>query len=127
MLKKEYKKMLDIDRHMAAYEQVSNKKGANTPGVDSSTLDGINKEWFQQTISALKDHSFRFKPIRRVQIPKPNGGMRTLGIPSPRDKVVLKTMETILTETFEPIFSNSSHGFRPNKGCHSCLHSIKYG
>ena len=119
--------MLDINRLMAAYELISKNKGANTPGVDSSTLDGINMEWFRETISALRDHSYRFNPIRRVHIPKPDGGHRPLGIPSPRDKVVLKAMETILTEIFEPTFCNSSHGFRPNRGCHSCLHSIKYG
>jgi len=127
MFKKEYKKMLDINRLMAAYELVSKKKGANTPGVDSSTLDGINMDWFRETILALKDHSYRFNAIRRVHIPKPDGGHRTLGIPGPRDKVVLKAMETILTEIFEPTFCDSSHGFRPNRGCHSCLHSIKYG
>lgn len=125
MFKKEYKKMLDINRLMAAYQLVSTKKGANTPGVDSS--NGINTDWFRKIISALKDHSYRFNAIRRVKIPKPDGGLRTLGIPSPKDKVVLKAMEIILTEIFEPTFCNSSHGFRPNKGCHSCLHSIKYG
>lgn len=114
--------MLDINRLMASYELISKKKG-----VDPLTLDGINSEWFRETISALRDHSYRFNPIRRVHIPKPDGGYRPLGIPSPRDKVVLKSMETILTEIFEPTFCNSSHAFRPNKGCHSCLHSIKYG
>lgn len=117
---KVYKKMLDMNRLMAAYDIISKKKGANTPGVDSTTLDGMD------TINALRDHSYCFNPIRRVSIPKPNGGHRLLGIPGLRDKVVLKAMGMILTEIFEPIFCDSSHGLRPNRGCHSCLHSIKY-
>ena len=109
-----------MNRLMAAYDIISKKKGANTPGVDSTTLDGMD------TINALRDHSYCFNPIRRVSIPKPNGGHRLLGIPGLRDKVVLKAMGMILTEIFEPIFCDSSHGLRPNRGCHSCLHSIKY-
>jgi len=116
MFKKEYKKMLDINRLIKAYELVSTKKGV---GVHSSTLD---TDLFRKTISALKDHSYRFNSIRRVNITKPDGGLS-----SHEDKVVLKAMEIILTEIFEPMFCNSSHGLRPNRGYHSCLHSIKYG
>lgn len=65
----------------------------------------------EEIISALKDHSYRFNV---------EGGLL-------RDKLVLKVMETILIEIFEPTFCNSSHGFRANRGYHSCLRSIKYG
>jgi retron-type reverse transcriptase len=112
---------------MAAYDMLSSKKGGNTKGVDNSTLDGMNEDWILKTISSLKDHSYRFKAIRKVYIPKRTGGYRALGIPSVKDKVVLKVMEMVLRENFEDSFCNSSHGFRPNRSYHSCLHSIKYG
>lgn len=75
-------------------------------------------------MESLKDQSFQFKPVRRELIPKPNGKMRPLGIPSPRDKIIQEVMKSILEVIYEPIFSDSSHGFRPTRGCHSALKEI---
>ena len=74
----------------------------------------------------MKDESFTFKPGRRVQIPKPDSPKtRPLTIAPPRDKIVREVMKMILEAIFEPIFSNNSHGFRPNKSCHTALRQVK--
>lgn len=117
-------KICNPERLIQAYELVSKSKASNTKGVDSETLDSYSKDTIYSVSKSLKDHSFKFKPIRRVEIPKPDGGIRKLGIPSPRDKVIQKVMTMALEEIYEPKFLNSSHGFRPKKGTHSALKSI---
>jgi group II intron reverse transcriptase/maturase len=117
-------KICSPERLIQAYEFVSKNKGSNTKGVDSETLDIYPKDMIYSVSSSLKDHSFKFKPIRQVEIPKPNGGIRKLSIPGPRDKVVQKVMTMALEEIYEPKFLNSSHGFRPKKGTHSALNSV---
>lgn len=104
-----------------AYELISNKKGSNTVGIDGKTLDSYSKDTINTVSKSLKDHSFRFKPIRRVFIPKPDGTQRPLGIPSPRDKVVLKTMAIALEKKYKHKFLDCNHGFRPNRGTHSAI------
>jgi group II intron reverse transcriptase/maturase len=117
-------KICSPERLIQAYEFVSKKKGSNTKGVDSETLDSYLKDTIYSVSSSLKDHSFKFKPIRQVEISKSNGGIRKLSIPGPRDKVVQKVMTTALEEIYESKFLNSSHGFRPKKGTHSALKSV---
>ena len=73
----------------------------------------------------MKNESFEFKPGRRTNIPKPDGGMRPLTIAPPRDKIVQEAMRIILNEIFEPTFLETSHGFRPGKSCHTALRFIK--
>jgi len=113
---------------MKAYELVSSKKkGANAISTDSSqSLDSYSKETFKTLIKSLKDHSFKFKPIRREFIPKKNGGFRTIGIPGPRDKIVQKAASLLLEQIYEDnVFLPSSHGFRRNKSTHSALHQTR--
>src|ERR1700731_4509555 len=69
----------------------------------------------------IKNKPFRFKPGRRIQIPKASGGSRPLTIASPRDKIVQEAIRMILNAIYEPVFLENSHGFRPNKGCHTAL------
>jgi retron-type reverse transcriptase len=92
--------------------------------VDNETLDGFSENDISNIAQKLKDHSFSFKPIKRVYIEKSDGRKRPLGIPSPKDKIVLKAMSMILEKIYEPIFLGTSHGFRPNRGSHSALESI---
>lgn len=99
--------------------------GNMTPGIDEITLDGISKEVFQEVINSMKDESFLFKPGRRTHIPKSNGKSRPLTIASPRDKIVQEVMRMILEAIFEPTFSENSHGFRPNRSCHTALRQVK--
>lgn len=74
----------------------------------------------------MKDGSFQFKPGRRIQNPKPGSTKkRPLIVAPPRDKIVQEVMRMILEVIFEPTFSDNSHGFRPNRGCHTALRQVK--
>lgn len=119
-----YKQICEAENIKLAYELVSKKKGANTLGIEEETLDSYSNETVKSLIQSLKDHSFKFKPIRRVYIPKSNGEQRPLGIPGPRDKVVQKAACNVLEKIYENIFSEHSHGFRPGRGTHTCLKEI---
>jgi len=119
-----YDTLLNPNFIWEAYWKVSKKKGANTVGVDNKTLDGFSYSDINDIIQKLKDHSFAFKPVKRVYLEKPNGKKRPIGIPSPKDKVVLKAMSMVLEKIYEPEFLNNNHGFRPNRGTHSALESI---
>lgn len=96
-----------------------------TPGVDGLTLDGMGMERIQQAISRLKDFSYKPIPARRQYIPKKSGGKRPLGIPSVDDKLVQEVVRLILESIYEPTFLPTSHGFRPEKSCHTALADIK--
>jgi retron-type reverse transcriptase len=96
-----------------------------TAGADKETLDGFLIEKIKKTIQSMKDRSFKFNPSRRIEIPKANGKKRCIGIPSPVDKVVQTVAKNILEEIYEPIFNDSSHGFRPNRSYHTALREIK--
>jgi group II intron reverse transcriptase/maturase len=117
-------KICSLERLIQAYEIVSKSRASNTKDIDSETLDSYSKDTIHSLSNCLKNHSFKFKPIRQVEMSKPNGGIRKLGIPSSRDKVVQKVMAMALEEIYEPKFLKSSHGFRPKKGTHSALKSV---
>ena len=107
------------------YHRVSKKSSANTLGIGNETLDSYSNETIDTLRKSLLDHTFKFKPIRKVEIPKSNGKVRILGIPSPRDKVVQKAMLMALEHVYEnKIFLNNSHGFRPNRSTHSAIRQI---
>jgi group II intron reverse transcriptase/maturase len=108
-----------------AYETIKNKSGNMVPGTDKETLDGIGGEWFHNTSKKLLNESFQPRPSRRVLIPKANGKMRPLGISSPRDKIVQQSMRIVMEMILEPKFKESSHGFRPKKGCHTALQEVR--
>ena len=117
----------NIDTLIYAYESIKSKPGNMTPGVGSETLDEMSNQWFQRISDQLLAGEYNFQDIRRIYIPKKIGSkdMRPLGIRSPRDKVVQKALETTLQLVFDPTFLNTSHGFRPNKGCHSALNQVR--
>jgi len=110
---------------IASYSKIKSNTGAITPGLNSETLDGIKLEWFEKTADSIVNGSYNFEPVRRKFILKPKGGERPLGIPNPRDKIVQEAMRQLLELIYERIFSESSHGFRPNKGCHTALNQVK--
>jgi len=120
-----YSMMLDECIYMLAYDKLKSKPGNMTPGINPTTLDGISKKWIVETVESLKTEQFKFKPGRRIQIPKANGGQRPLTIASPRDKIVQECIRMILEAIFEPTFSDNSHGFRAGKSCHSALKHVK--
>lgn len=109
-----------------AYEQVAPNKGALTPGIDpANTLDGFSLTRMERIIAAVMDGTYRFSPARRQYIPKANGKMRPLGIPTADDKLVQAAVKIVLEHIYEPIFSDQSHGFRRGRSCHSALSEIR--
>lgn len=130
------KKLLKIiishdDLWLSAYAKIYSNKGALTPGVDSNTLDGFSLARVNALIASVQDGSYRPTPVRRINIPKdrlfPKGKTRPLGIPNGNDKIVQEVMRMILETLYEPVFSEHSHGFRPQRSCHSALDGIKEG
>jgi group II intron reverse transcriptase/maturase len=109
-----------------AYELIKSNPGNMSKGVDDVTLDGIDLNFFHRLSSEILAGYYQFKPIRRVHIPKPGSSeKRPLGNVSPRDKIVQTALQLALNSIYEPIFINSSHGFRPHRGCHSALNYIR--
>lgn len=96
-----------------------------TPGINPETLDGCSHMVLETFVEKIKSEAFEFQPGRRVQIPKASGGSRPLTIASPRDKLVQEAMRMILETVYEPTFSDNSHGFRPQRSCHSALKTVK--
>jgi group II intron reverse transcriptase/maturase len=112
-----------------AYARVKNKEGNLTSGNNHFTLDGISKKWFEDTALRLKNGTYEFSPSRRINIPKEGSlKLRPLTMGNPRDKIIQKAIQLILEEIYEnkeKVFSDTSHGFRPNKSCHTALQQIK--
>lgn len=120
-----YRYLLREDIYHAAYQNLYANKGATTKGIDEDTADGFSNEYVQELINSLKDGSYKAKPVRREYIPKQNGKLRPLGIPTFRDKLLQEVVRMILEAIYEPIFHKNSHGFRPGKSCHTALKQIK--
>lgn len=122
-----YRYLLREDIYYTAYKNLYANKGAATKGADNDTADGFGKEYIAKIIKDLADMNYEPKPGRRTHIPKRNGKMRPLGIPSFRDKIVQDVIRMYLEAIYEPIFSDRSHGFRPNRSCHTALKQITKG
>lgn len=108
-----------------AYANIYNNKGAITKGIDENTLDGMSFERISKLINSLKHGDYRPKPVRRTHIPKKDGGRRPLGVPSGDDKLVQAVCKILLEHIYENVFYNDSHGFRPNKSCHTALEEVQ--
>jgi group II intron reverse transcriptase/maturase len=121
--------MYKEDLYIVAYERIKSKPGNMTPGTDGATIDGWSLRAIWEIIQEMRSEQFQFKPVRTEYIPKSNGKMRKLGIPSTRDKVVQevirKILEAIYDSPYGPYFRDTSHGFRPNRSCHTALREIR--
>jgi group II intron reverse transcriptase/maturase len=95
-----------------------------TPGPTQETADGMTTEKIEAIIDAMRHERYRFSPVRRIYIPKKNGKLRPLGLPSWSDKLVGEVVRLLLEAYYEPQFSDRSHGFRPGRGCHTALREI---
>jgi group II intron reverse transcriptase/maturase len=124
-----YRLLYKEDLYILAYERIKSKPGNMTPGTDGETIDGWSLEKIQTIIREMRTETFQFKPVRTEYIPKSNGKMRKLGIPSTRDKIVQEAirliLETIYDSPYGPYFRDTSHGFRPNRSCHTALREIR--
>jgi RNA-directed DNA polymerase len=107
-----------------AYANIYPNKGATTKGVNENTLDGFSEERVNHMIGMLAKSQYCPKPVRRTYIPKKNGKMRPLGIPTGDDKLVQEVVRILLERVYEPVFSKHSHGFRPRKSCHTALQQV---
>lgn len=121
-----YRYLLREDSYYLAYKKLYANNGAGTKGIDNDTADGFSQEYVSKLIEELKNLTYSPKAVRRIEIPKQNGKLRPLGIPSFKDKLVQEVIRQILEAIYEPIFSEKSHGFRPNKSCHSALKQISF-
>jgi nicotine oxidoreductase len=124
-----YRLMYKEDLYILAYEQIKSKPGNMTPGMDGKTLDGLSLEAIREIIHEMRTEQFQFKPVKTTFIPKANGKMRKLGIPCVRDKIVQQVMYMILAAIYDsphaPYFQETSHGFRPQRSCHTALREIR--
>ncbi|MBP7331207.1 MAG: group II intron reverse transcriptase domain-containing protein [Firmicutes bacterium] len=121
-----FRYMLRSDIYYVAYKNLYANSGASTKGVDDDTADGFSTEYVENIINRLKNDTFTPKPTRRIYIPKANGKTRPISIPTFTDKLVQEVMRMILESVYEPIFKNSSHGFRPKRSCHTALEQVQH-
>lgn len=119
-------KILHRDNLNKAFKRVkSNKGSAGVDGVTTEELLKHLKENKEEIIGKIKARKYKPTPVKRVQIPKPNGKMRNLGIPTTTDRVIQQAITQVLSPIYEKKFSNNSYGFRPNRSAHDALLRIK--
>jgi RNA-directed DNA polymerase len=110
----------------SAYEQVVSNKGA--AGIDGMTVEQL-KPYLQEHWAKIKEEllkgEYQPQPIRCVEIPKPQGGMRQLGIPTVVDRLIQQALHQVLSPIFEPEFSGSSYGFRPGRSAHQAVRQAR--
>jgi group II intron reverse transcriptase/maturase len=119
-----YRQMFNPQLYLLAYGRIYSNHGAMTPGATGETADGMSLGKIGRIIDAMRHERYRFSPVRRVYIPKANGKMRPLGLPSWSDKLVGEVVRLLLEAYYEPTFSDRSHGFRPRRGCHTALSEV---
>jgi retron-type reverse transcriptase len=123
-LERVYRLLYNPELYLTAYGKLYRNKGAMTPGITEETVDGMAQEKITTIIECLRNESYRWTPVKRIYIPKPNGKKRPLGLPPWSDKILQEVVRTILEAYYEEQFSEHSHGFRPNRGCHTALREI---
>lgn len=118
--------ILDDGNIDTALKQVVSNRGA--PGVDGMTVQEL-RDGLPAMRGSLEDSirtgRYRPSPVRRVEIPKPDGGARDLGVPTAKDRIVQQMIAQILVPIFDPMFSESSFGFRPGRSAHDAIQRVK--
>jgi RNA-directed DNA polymerase len=99
----------------------SNKGAAGTDGMEVSELRGYLRMHWLEVREALESGRYQPSPVRRVEIPKPEGGVRQLGIPTVLDRLIQQAIAQVLTPMFEAVFSPHSYGFRPGRSAHQAV------
>lgn len=124
-LERVYRQLYNKKLYLAAYGKIYRNAGAMTPSVTEETVDSMSLEKIDTIIEALRYERYQWKPARRTYIPK-RKGKRPLGMPVWSDKLLAEVIRMILSAYYEPQFSDHSHGFRPERGCHTALRDIYY-
>jgi len=121
-----YRQLYNPDLYLRAYARIYSNKGAMTTGTTSETVDGMSLKKIENMIDDLRHERYRWTAVRRIRIPKKNGKMRPLGIPTWSDKLLQEVIRLILEAYYEPQMSDHSHGFRPRRGCHTALNNVRH-
>jgi group II intron reverse transcriptase/maturase len=120
-----YRQMFNKSLYLLAYGNIYSNQGAMTPGACDETADGMSEAKIEEITGQMRSERYRFAPVRRVYIPKKNGKLRPLGLPSWSDKLVGEVVRLLLEAYYEPQFSDRSHGFRKGRGCHTALREVQ--
>ena len=116
--------ILDQQNLNRAYSHILSNKGARTPGVDGMTVPQlkvyVQKHW-PKIEEQLRRGTYKPHPVKRMEIPKPGGGVRKLGIPSALDRLLQQAVLQVLQPIFDPTFSEHSYGFRPGRSAHQAV------
>ncbi|WP_221913022.1 group II intron reverse transcriptase/maturase [Streptococcus halichoeri] len=114
--------ILSRSNMLEAYNQVKTNKGS--AGIDGVTIDEIDDylhQHWRSTKELIKQRKYKPQPVLRVDIPKPNGGVRQLGIPTVMDRMIQQAIVQVISPICEPHFSETSYGFRPNRSCEKAI------
>ncbi len=120
-----YRNLYNRELFLMAYQNIYASQGNMTEGADGRTIDAMSLNRIDGIIASLKDESYQPQPSKRTYIPKKNGKMRPLGIPSFDDKLVQECVRLLLEAIYEGSFSKTSHGFRSKHSCHTALTQVQ--
>jgi group II intron reverse transcriptase/maturase len=118
--------ILERDNLNRAYKQVKRNHGA--PGIDGMTVEAAAtwiKEHREELLQSIREGRYKPSPVRRKEIPKPDGGVRKLGIPTVLDRVIQQAISQKLQPIFEPLFSDGSYGYRPKRTAQQAIQKVK--
>ena len=113
-----------FDRNNLNKAYLKVKKNGGSAGIDGMTVDEMLpylKKHREELINALQNGKYKPKPVKRVQIPKPDGGKRNLGVPTVIDRMIQQAIVQVLQPIYEPLFSENSYGFRPKRSTHQAI------
>jgi group II intron reverse transcriptase/maturase len=117
-----YRMLFNPTLYLHAYGKIYRNKGAMTKGATAETVDAMSLSKIKAIIELLRYERYRWTPVRRIYIEKKRSKkLRPLGMPSWSDKLLQEVLRLILSAYYEPQFSSHSHGFRPDRGCHTAL------
>jgi RNA-directed DNA polymerase len=123
-----YDRIFRPDMLWRAWQEVRANGGA--AGIDGVTIEEVERQGVEQFLERIRQDlragQYRPQPVRRVHIPKPDGGQRPLGIPTVRDRVVQAALKLVLEPIFEADFHPCSYGFRPNRRAHDAIAEIHH-
>ena len=118
--------ILDRDNLNRAYKKVKANKGA--PGIDGMTIEEAGpwlRENREELLELIRSGKYKPQPVRRKEIPKPDGGTRKLGIPTVVDRIIQQAIAQVLIPIYEPLFSDGSYGYRPKRSAQMAIRKVK--
>jgi group II intron reverse transcriptase/maturase len=125
-LERVYRQLFNRDLYLKAYGKIYRNQGSTTRGVTDDTVDGMSLEKIDEIIEALRYERWQWLPAKRIYIPKRNGKRRPLGLPVWTDKLLGEVVRMMLNAYYDVQFSDHSHGFREERGCHTALREMYY-